>query len=500
MSEDDRFEPGPAVAASIAVLAATCAVAVAVALSASAPVRTLALEARAGVANATEAVRSAARARMRTAWLSDSVREEIRLQQAAFAAMDRRARMLRGEAAEALDTAFAQFDPISVTEPLKTGDYLAAYMQRHGVEPREAAAAAAALRGVYDARDLRAGQPVSLTLSRPPLTVAQIAAGDDGGALALEQVVFRPDVAKEIRITRIGGGFDAERTDIALTRRTVSMSGAIDGSLYQSAADAGLHPTAIYQLANVFAYDVDFQRDIRPGDDFEAVYEQILNDRGQVVGVSDLLFARLNWRGRRKEKGYYLFNPPDGLEDYFDASGESAKRLLMKTPIDGARVSSGFGVRRHPISGYTRKHKGVDFAARPGTPIKAAGDGVILRADRFGSFGNYVKIRHANGYETAYAHLKGFSRSARKGRRVRQGDIIGYVGSTGASTGPHLHYEVHRHGSQVNPMNLDVATGRSLSGAEKEAFRARREEIDAMRTSAPTPLAKADPVEPDATY
>lgn len=493
MTDDDRFDAGPAVAASIVAVTAVVALAVAVALSASAPVRDFAREAGASVVEAAGDLKEdydAARAERALKRRLAAADRYARVNQNAFDALARHDALARGEPVESPDTWREEASPLIISAPLASGDILVRHLARAGIEDADAAAAAASLRGVYDARKLRAGQAFDLTLVQPSRSVAQIAAGDTGGAPMLQSVIFRPDPDQEIRIRRQSDGrYAAEAADIDLERRMIAVSGVIDGSLYVGAQAAGVHPQVIYDLANVFAYDVDFQRDIQPGDRFEAVYEQIVDDRGEVVGAGELLFARLTWRGTRKEKGYYLFQPPDGLSDYFDGGGVSAKRLLMKTPIDGARVSSGFGVRRHPISGYTRKHKGVDFAAASGTPIKAAGDGVIVRADRFGTFGNYVKIRHANGYETAYAHLKGFSKAARKGRRVRQGDIIGYVGTTGASTGPHLHYEVHKNGSQVNPMDLKVATGRALSSSEMEAFRKRRDEIDALRANAPTPLA-----------
>ena len=237
----------------------------------------------------------------------------------------------------------------------------------------------------------------------------------------------------------------------------------------------------VANLADAFAYDVDFQREIFGGDEFEAIFEVRYDDRGKLVSAGDIMYARLKWRGLSREKGYYRFSEDGERGDFYDATGQSAKRLLMKTPIDGARLSSGFGTRKHPILGYARAHKGVDFAAPRGTPIKAAGDGTVLRANRYGSFGNYVKIRHANGYETAYAHLNGFARGMRSGKRVRQGQVIGYVGTTGRSTGPHLHYEVHHNGSAVNPQRLKIATGKQLTGAALERFKTVRARIDAMR-------------------
>lgn len=295
---------------------------------------------------------------------------------------------------------------------------------------------------------------------------------------------FRSDAENRIVMRRdTSGALEAEKSTVALTTRTMAISGRINGSLYLSAKAVGAPDQIIADLADAFSYDVDFQREIFGGDEFEALFEARYDDQGQLVSTGEIIFARLKWRGRSKEKGYYRFtSSADDNWDFYDAAGQSAKRLLMKTPIDGARLSSGFGTRKHPILGYARAHKGVDFAAPRGTPIKAAGDGVVERADRYGSFGNYVRIRHANGYKTAYAHLNGFARGTRAGKRVRQGDIIGYVGTTGRSTGPHLHYEVHLNNQAVNPQKLKInTTGKKLAGAELDRFKMHRDMIDAMR-------------------
>ena len=233
-------------------------------------------------------------------------------------------------------------------------------------------------------------------------------------------------------------------------------------------------------LADAFAYDIDFQRDVRSGDDFELVFERYYDDEGNTVRTGEMLFISLE--SRRGARAFYSFLAPgDTRPDWYDAEGKSARRFLMKTPINGARLSSGFGMRRHPVLGYSRMHRGTDFAAPIGTPILAAGDGTIVRAGPFSSYGNYVRIRHANGYETAYAHMSRFARGMRAGVRVRQGQVIGYVGNTGRSTGPHLHYEVLRRGQQQNPMTLRVANGRNLSGRALELFNIERDRIDTLR-------------------
>jgi murein DD-endopeptidase MepM/ murein hydrolase activator NlpD len=277
-----------------------------------------------------------------------------------------------------------------------------------------------------------------------------------------------------------------------LSRVPRVVSGTIDSSLYETARAQDVGDQQIFDFAQVFAYDVDFQREVHPGDRFEMVYDVFVDERGQPIRRGAVHYAALH--GRVTDKSFYRFTTPDDdVTDYFEANGDSATRFLMKTPINGARLSSSFGRRRHPISGYTRLHKGTDFAAPTGTPIFAAGHGVVERASRYGGYGHYVRIRHANGYKTAYAHMSRYGRGIRAGRQVRQGDIIGYVGSTGASTGPHLHYEVYVHGEPVNAMRLKLPTGRKLSMAPEmlEMFLQVRDEMDAVRAAARPPAGPA---------
>jgi murein DD-endopeptidase MepM/ murein hydrolase activator NlpD len=276
------------------------------------------------------------------------------------------------------------------------------------------------------------------------------------------------------------GGFAARQVLMPVSFEIARIAAPVETSLYASALAHGATDREIAALADAFSYDVDFQRDVRPGDNFELVFERFYDDEGNTVRTGELLFVGLE--SRRGSRAFYQFLPPgDARPDWYDADGKSARRFLMKTPINGARLSSGFGMRLHPILGYSRMHRGTDFAAPIGTPILAAGDGTIVRAGPFGSFGNYIRIRHANGYDTAYAHMSRFVRGMRAGARVRQGQVIGYVGTTGRSTGPHLHYEVLRGGSQINPMTLRVANGRNLEGRQLELFQIERERIDTLR-------------------
>jgi murein DD-endopeptidase MepM/ murein hydrolase activator NlpD len=352
---------------------------------------------------------------------------------------------------------------------VQNGETLAGLLSRAGAGSAEANAAMSSIRDVYDPRRLRPGQEVSLVFDR---------AGDD---VRLTGLAFRSEPGVSVTANRMAeGGFAARQVLMPLTFEIARIAARVQTSLYATALDLGATDREVAALADAFAYDVDFQRDVRPGDEFELVFERFYDDEGNTVRTGELLFVGLETR--RGDRAFYQFLAPgDTRPDWYDADGKSARRFLMKTPINGARLSSGFGMRRHPILGFSRMHQGTDFAAPIGTPILAAGDGVVVRAGPYSSFGNYVRIRHANGYETAYAHMSRFARGTRAGAQVRQGDVIGYVGSTGRSTGPHLHYEVLLRGRQINPMTLRVANGRNLEGRALELFMIERARIDTLR-------------------
>ncbi|HVY90248.1 MAG TPA: M23 family metallopeptidase, partial [Hyphomonadaceae bacterium] len=249
---------------------------------------------------------------------------------------------------------------------------------------------------------------------------------------------------------------------------------------YESAIALGAGDQQIVDYADIFGYDVDFQREVHPGDHFGILYETYDDERGGHVKTGNVLMATLD--GAAVSKTFYRFTPSDdGTVDYFDESGQSAKKFLMKTPINGARISSPFGNRMHPILGYTKLHKGTDFAAPTGTPIYAAGNGVIMRYGKFSDYGNYALIKHANNYETAYGHMSRYAAGLKVGSHVHQGEVIGYVGMTGGATGPHLHYEVHINGQPINAMTLKLPTGRKLEGAQLAAFQAEKARIEALR-------------------
>jgi len=366
---------------------------------------------------------------------------------------------------------------IQVDRTVPRGGTLAGVLDDAGIGRVDAARAISALGEVFELRHLRAGQSIHLYLET--LIEAEEA------ELRLAGLSFRPDIDRSITVARTyDGNFRARETIAEFDSEMVRATGSITASLYVDALEAGATDRVVVELAGVLAYAIDFQRSIREGDEFDILFERFTDEEGNTARTGDILYARYDGRGDPMD--FFRFETPDGIVGYYNAEGESAERLLMLTPINGARLSSHFSsARRHPILGYTRRHNGTDFAAPRGTPILAAGNGVVERADRYGSFGNYIRIRHANGFQTAYAHLNGFARNIRAGTRVTQGQVIGYVGTTGRSTGPHLHYEVHLNGTPVNPMTLDLPTGRQLNTDEIPLFEAERDRILAIRDGAP---------------
>ena len=369
----------------------------------------------------------------------------------------------------ATDVEPLQFDVERVSGRLKSRETLTDLVTRLGADTAEAARA---LHTLYD------GELLNPRKLRPGLQVEAFLQNGNLRALSI-----RADSERTLFVTpSFHGDWTATELKARLQRTVSRIEAPIETSIYEAALKLGARDQQVVDFASIFAYDVDFQREIYPGDTFEIVYETFADERGNPVRNGDVLYARLN--GRALTRGFYKFTPDDdGVTDYFDSNGESATKFLMKTPINGARLSSSFGMRRHPISGYSRLHKGTDFAAPTGTPVYAAGHGKIERASRYGGYGHYVRIRHANGYKTAYAHLSRYGRGIRAGKRVRQGDIIGYVGSTGASTGPHLHYEIYIDGKPVNAMKLKLPTGRKLAESPEilDEFLARKAAIDSIR-------------------
>ena len=250
-------------------------------------------------------------------------------------------------------------------------------------------------------------------------------------------------------------------------------------SLYKAATDQNIPINIIVEFAGIYGFQVDFQRDIRKKDKFQIMYEVFLNEKKEIIETGEILFANLKLSGQENSLYYFDYK---GSEGHYDKGGKSVKKALMKTPINGARLSSPFGMRKHPIDGYNKMHKGTDFAAPMGTPIMASGDGIVKKAGWCGGGGNCIKIKHNSTYQTVYAHMSKFARGIKSGVRVKQGQTIGYVGSTGKSTGPHLHYEVIVNGKKVNSQKLKLPSGKILKGKERKLFETNKIKLDVLKS------------------
>ena len=264
-----------------------------------------------------------------------------------------------------------------------------------------------------------------------------------------------------------------------LQKKIILKEGVIKNSLYRSATKENINSNIIIEFARLYGFQVDFQRDIRKNDSFQLVYEIFVDENDEIFETGNIIYANLILRGQNNQLYYF---PKKNFNGHYDENGKSIKKALMKTPINGARLSSSFGMRKHPILGYNKMHKGTDFAAPEGTPIMASGDGVIMKAGWCGGGGNCVKIKHNKTYQTIYAHMKNFSKLAIPGNRIKQGQIIGYVGSTGMSTGPHLHYEVIENGKKINSQLLKLPSGKSLVGSNREHFEIVRIKTDVLKS------------------
>jgi murein DD-endopeptidase MepM/ murein hydrolase activator NlpD len=346
---------------------------------------------------------------------------------------------------------------VSTTIAVGRGDTLMKLLTGAGAETADSTEAIAALRTVVDPKRLRLGQEITLTFAQ----------ADDQQKLI--GVNMAPSAERSVAISRSdAGGFDAKQTVRPLATAVVHAGGTIDSSLFQSAQAAGIPNPVMAEMIRLFSYDVDFQREVQKGDSFELYFEHMRDSNGQAVRSGRILYAAMTLSGHTLK--FYRYQPSDEADaDYFNASGQSVRKALLRTPVDGAKLTSGFGMRHHPILGFTAMHKGVDFGASYGTPIMAAGDGTVDMAGWNGAYGKYVRIRHNGTYSTAYAHMSAIG-NIHQGQHIRQGEIIGYVGATGRATGPHLHYEVLVNNAQVNPLSVRLPTGRKLEGTELARF------------------------------
>ena len=377
---------------------------------------------------------------------------------------------------------------------IENGGTLMGMLQEAGVNQQDALSVVDAMRDIYSPRSVRAGQVFEANFGLEGTVFPKRfieAPRAEPAALRLLSLSFAPAIDREVRIELTSrDSYEAREIAKELIARHQHAGATIDSSLYLAAMQAGIPAAVVVEMIHMFSYDVDFQRDVQPGDQFEVFFDHYYTPEGESAKPGNILTASMTLSGRKRT--LYRFETPEGPE-FFDSEGNSARSLLMKTPVDGARISSSFGARRHPILGYTRMHKGIDFAVASGTPIMAAGNGTVEVAGRAGGYGNLLVIRHANGFSTAYGHLSRFANGVRKGARVRQGEIVAYSGATGLATGPHLHYEVRENGTQVNPATIKVASGRKLEGEELERFVAERGRIDQLVASLPmqTQIAEA---------
>lgn len=394
--------------------------------------------------------------------------------------------------------------PLAASAAIALGGAILAYAARPaGDEAVTPAPARTAMAGTsYDQRVLNIATPGAIAPTLASLGVAkddaarsaqlaQAALGDTPGLIRLD-VTLAGATLHALTATHVdGGGVVIERggdgTLVArplsakLTRRMRFVRGELDGeSFYSSAVAAGVSDVLVGAFANAFRYDFDIQREVSAGDVFEAGFEERVNADGEAVGAPRLVYAFLSTPTKTRALYQYRL-PGDAEAEWFDSSGRSSRRSLMRTPVDAARISSGFGMRGHPILGFRKVHRGTDFAAPTGTPIFAAGDATVSFAGMKGANGNFVRLRHDNGWETLYLHMNRIAAAIVPGGRVAQGTQIGEVGTTGRSTGPHLHYEVHIDGQAVDPLSIETGGGRSIPSAAMAAFRRIRDAIDAKR-------------------
>ena len=320
----------------------------------------------------------------------------------------------------------------------------------------------------YDINNLKPNLEIKITI-------------DQSNNKKITSFLFPVSRTEKIQLTRNldNNLFEKKIIITNLNKKIVFKEGKITQSLYKTAIDLKVQPNVIIEFARIYGFQVDFQRDIRKNDNFQIMYEVFEDDDGKVFETGNIIFADLKLSG--KNNALYYFEKK-GSEGHYDENGKSVEKALMKTPINGARLSSAFGMRKHPIDGFNKMHRGTDFAAPMGTPIMASGSGLITRARWCGGGGNCIKIKHNSTYETIYAHMKNFARGIKEGIRVKQGQIIGYVGSTGKSTGPHLHYEVVVNGKKVNSQKLKLPAGKTLRGKEREIFEVEKIKSDVLKS------------------
>ena len=356
----------------------------------------------------------------------------------------------------------------NIDHKISSGETFDKILNNYSIPNEEINQIKSKLNSDYDINNLKPNLVIKITI-------------DQSNNKKITSFLFPVSRTEKIQLTRnLDSNFFEKKIIITnLNKRIIFKEGKIIQSLYKTAIDLNVQPNVIIEFARIYGFQVDFQRDIRKNDNFQIMYEVFEDDDGKIFETGNIIFADLKLSG--KNNALYYFEKK-GSEGHYDENGKSVEKALMKTPINGARLSSAFGMRKHPIDGFNKMHRGTDFAAPMGTPIMASGSGLITRARWCGGGGNCIKIKHNSTYETIYAHMKNFARGIKEGIRVKQGQIIGYVGSTGKSTGPHLHYEVVVNGKKVNSQRLMLPSGKTLKGKEREIFEIEKIKLDVLKS------------------
>ena len=347
------------------------------------------------------------------------------------------------------------------------GETLSTILSQHSITKKEISDIEKELSKKINLNKLNAGQKIQFTLDQSNNFVKEfIFHVSNTEKIYLKKNLKTHEFNQNIVLTK-------------LNKRVLFKENIIMQSLYKSATDQKIPANIIVEFAGIYGFQVDFQRDIRKKDSFQIMYEIFINDENKIIETGNILFSNLKLSGTNNSLYYF---DKKGSEGHYDKNGKSVKKALMKTPINGARLSSPFGMRKHPIDGFNKMHQGTDFAAPKGTPIMASGDGIIKKAGWCGGGGNCVKIKHNSTYQTIYAHMSKFAKNIRSGVRVKQGQVIGYVGSTGKSTGPHLHYEVIVNGKKVNSQKLKLPSGKILKGEDRKIFETKKIKLDVLKS------------------
>jgi murein DD-endopeptidase MepM/ murein hydrolase activator NlpD len=350
---------------------------------------------------------------------------------------------------------------------IKSGETFDKILDGYSIEKEEIIAIKESLLKKFNINKLNTDQKIEIILDRTNNKI--------------KEFIFQISNTEKIYLSKNSDEtrFNEKIISIKLDKKIIYKENIILQSLYKAAIDKNIPANTIIEFARIYGFQVDFQRDIRKEDKFQIMYEILIDENNKVIETGEILFANLKLSGQ--DNSLYYFDK-ENAEGHYDKNGKSVQKALMKTPINGARLSSSFGMRKHPIDGFNKMHRGTDFAAPKGTPIMASGNGIIQKAGWCGGGGNCVKIKHNSTYETVYAHMSKFARGIKKGVRVKQGQTIGYVGSTGKSTGPHLHYEVIVNGKKVNSQKLKLPSGKVLKGKNRELFETNKIKLNVLKS------------------